>query len=234
MNAPDSTGLPDDFLGRLTDDDQASFLKRASSRPMVKGDVLFLEGQEADEVLVIGEGIVKVWLTASSGRTLILNVIDAGSLLGELSSIDGTPRSAGATALTDGTLWSMPKDSFHTLLEERPAIALEILRTVAARLRGASRRQLEFSAGDTLGRLSGSLLDLGERYGMTRDGVLEVVLPMGQGELGAWGGLSREAVVKGLRALRGLGWIEVEGRHVRLLDPRALRDRAHRPPTQRS
>jgi hypothetical protein len=51
---------------------------------------------------------------------------------------------------------------------------------------------------------------------------------MAQGDVGAWGGLSREAVVKGLKALRRLGWVEGEGRRLRLrlLDEAALLDRA--------
>jgi hypothetical protein len=49
---------------------------------------------------------------------------------------------------------------------------------------------------------------------------------MGQEDLGAWGGLSREAVVKGLKVIRRLGWVEGEGRRLRLLDEASLRERA--------
>jgi CRP-like cAMP-binding protein len=50
--------------------------------------------------------------------------------------------------------------------------------------------------------------------------------PVTQSELAAWSGLSREAVVKGLRALRRLGWIEVDGRRLVVLDPAAVSERA--------
>ena len=220
-------GPPVEFLDRLGTADRAAFLAQAQVRPMAQGEVLFEEGQPADQVLVVERGMVKIWMAASSGRVVILNVLDAGAVVGELSAVDGGPRSAGATALADGSLLAVPAAAFEALLAARPTIALELLRTVAGRLRGASRRQLEFSAGDTLGRLCGALVELGRRYGeVDADGVRQVVLPLGQGELGSWGGLSREAVVKGLRSLRTLGWIEGEGRHVRLLDPGALEERS--------
>jgi len=101
-----------------------------------------------------------------------------------------------------------------------------LLRVVTERLRGASRRQLEFSAGDALGHLCRAIVQLADRYAQEADGVREVLLPMAQGDVGAWGGLSREAVVKGLKALRRLGWVEGEGRRLRLLDEAALLDRA--------
>ena len=49
---------------------------------------------------------------------------------------------------------------------------------------------------------------------------------MSQQDLAAWAGLSREAVVKGLRALRNVGWVESDGRRVVIIDGRAVADRA--------
>jgi CRP-like cAMP-binding protein len=216
----------EDFLARLSDDDRRAFVGRAAKRPMVRGEILFFEGQQAGEVLVVGTGIVKVWITAGSGRSVILNLVDAGSILGEVASIDGDLRSAAASALTDGMLLAMPTDVYRTLVDERPAINDAMLHVIAGRLRGASQRQLQFSSGDALGRLCGALVELAERYGTRNDGALEVLLPMGQGELGDWSGISREAVVKALKALRMLGWITSDGRNVRLLDPEAMRARS--------
>jgi CRP/FNR family cyclic AMP-dependent transcriptional regulator len=216
----------DGFLQHLDELDRAVLLQAGRRRPMSSGEVLFREGDDADEVLVLLSGIVKVWVLSGSGRSVILDVLDVGSVVGELSAIDGGPRSAHASALCDGELFAIPSPVFRSLMEQHPSISLELLRVVAARLRGASRRQLEFSTGDALGHLCRSILDLADRYGSEHDGARDVVLPMGQEDLGAWGGLSREAVVKGLKVLRRVGWVEGEGRRLRLLDEAALRDRA--------
>jgi CRP-like cAMP-binding protein len=58
------------------------------------------------------------------------------------------------------------------------------------------------------------------------DGRVELRVPMSQSDLAAWAGLSRGAVVKALRTLRALGWIESRGRDIVLLDVSAILDRA--------
>jgi CRP-like cAMP-binding protein len=219
-------GAAGGFLDRLNDDDRNALLSAGRRRPMAAGQHLFGEGDDAYEVLIVLSGIVKIWVTSAAGRTVILDVLDAGSVLGELSAIDGGTRSASASALGDGELFAVPADRFRGLLQQRPGMSFELLMVVTARLRGASRRQLEFSTSDALGHLCRALVELADRYGGRGEATREVVLPMGQTDLAAWGGLSREAVVKGLKALRRLGWVEGEGRRLRLLDEPALRERA--------
>ncbi len=214
------------LLKRLPADDHDAVVAAGQRRRVRAGEILFHEGDQAYEVLVILSGIIKVSTAAGSGRFVILDVLDAGEVLGELSAIDGRARSATASALVDSELLVVPATRFRALLEERPAIGLTMLQIVCERLRGASRRQLEFSTSDALGRLCGAIVDLADRFGESRNGVREVVLPLAQADLAAWGGLSREAIVKGLRSLRQLGWVAGEGRTLRLLDEDALRDRA--------
>lgn len=214
------------FLGLLDEADRTALVDTGEHRPMSSGELLFTEGDEASEVHVVLSGMVKIWISAPGGRQVILDLLDRGSLLGELSAIDGEPRSASAGALEDGELLAIPMPQFRDLLDRHPRISLALLQLVSTRLRWASRRELEFSANDSLGRLCGAILEFDGRYGSLRDGVREVLLPMGQGDLGSWNGLSREAIVKGLKSLRRLGWIEGDGRMLRLLDEESLRERA--------
>lgn len=221
-----ANGLEAGFLARIGEADRQAVLGVGRRRPMASGEVLFREGDDAYEVLIVLSGIVKIWVASASGRVVILDVLDPGSVMGEMSVVDGGARSASASALGDGELFVVPATRLRSLLETHPGITIELLRVVTERLRGASRRQLEFSAGDALGHLCRAIVQLADRYAQEADGVREVLLPMAQGDVGAWGGLSREAVVKGLKALRRLGWVEGEGRRLRLLDEAALLDRA--------
>ena len=221
-----ANGLEAGFLARIGEADRQAVLGVGRRRPMVSGEVLFREGDDAYEVLIVLSGIVKIWVASASGRVVILDVLDPGSVMGEMSVVDGGARSASASALEDGELFVVPATRLRSLLETHPGITIELLRVVTERLRGASRRQLEFSAGDALGHLCRAIVQLADRYAQEADGVREVLLPMAQGDVGAWGGLSREAVVKGLKALRRRGWVEGEGRRLRLLDEAALLDRA--------
>lgn len=160
-------------------------------------------------------------------REVILAVLDAGALLGELSAVDGSARSATVVALEPVDVDVTSHAEFNQLLDEYPRVATELLRLVAGRLRDTSTRQLEFGTMDTLARLCASLTELASRYGLDSGEETEIVAPFHQGELASWSGMSREAVVKGFRQLRALGWLSIEGRTLTLHDPAAIRSRAN-------
>jgi CRP-like cAMP-binding protein len=212
----------DDFLARLAEPQRAALEALGRRRDFGAGDVLFHEDDDGTDVQFVVSGLVKVLSRAVSGREVILDVVESGAVLGELSAIDQCPRSASAVALTDVGTLVVPIDSFLAFLDEHAGAATLLLKVVAARLRRSSERQLEFGTSDALTRLCGCILSMVDRYG----GSQEVALPIAQQDVAALTGLSREAVVKGLRALRDLGWIEARGRHVVILDEDSLRNRA--------
>ena len=98
---------------------------------------------------------------------------------------------------------------------------------IASRLRESDRRQLEFGTGDAIGRVCARLVEMAARYGqLSEGGLTEVESPLSQSDLASWSGLSREAIVKAMRALRTLGWIENDGRSITILKLDKLRERA--------
>jgi CRP-like cAMP-binding protein len=214
------------FLRRLTDAEASSLERLSRRRSYSRGDILFRQGDAGDEVFILRTGRVKVCARRAS-REVILAVLDAGALLGELSAVDGDARSATVVALEDVEVDVTTHGEFNELLDEHPRVATELLRLVAGRLRDTSTRQLEFGTMDTLARLCASLAELAARYGEEGPGGIVISAPFHQGELASWSGMSREAVVKGFRQLRSLGWLSIDGRALTLRDPDAVRRRAN-------
>jgi CRP-like cAMP-binding protein len=214
------------FLGALTPEETAELMAAGRRRPYPGRVTIFHEGDDAGPVVVLLAGRVKVGTVGGAGREAIVAVRGPGDLLGELSAIDGGPRSATVTTLEDVEALLVPGSGFAALLEHRPRIALVLLRMVAARLRYADSQQAQFATHDVVGRVAQRLLDIGERFGATEDGRIELVLPLTQEELAAWTGASREAVSKALLVLRRLRIVETGRRHITVLDPEALRRRA--------
>jgi len=182
------------------------------------GAALFHEGDDSDWIGLIVKGRVKVSCYGADGRERLVAVIGPGELLGELSAIDGQPRSATATALEPLDLHVLTSDEFVALLEKHPDATLGILRSVIGRLRDSDKRRVEFGALDTVGRVARLIVQLAERYGEETDGSIRIQLPLSQEELAGWAGASREAVVKALRQLRARGWIETARREIRVVD----------------
>lgn len=188
-------------------------------RSLPAGATLFLEGDEPYDLMIIESGDVKLVTTARNGQETLLDVLSAGEVLGELSAIDGASRSASAVALTPIDLTSIPVDRFLRFLQEHPASMGALLAVTVRRLRLSNRRQLEFTTSDALGRVCARIDELADRYGRTGEGDdVQIGLPITQTELAQWCGLSREAVVKALRKLRGLGWVSTTDGAVTVID----------------
>lgn len=211
---------------RPTDDLLAGAL-RGEGRPVRfrRGQALFTEGDLADRVFVIERGWVLITSIAPGGREIVLGLRGPGDVIGDLSALDGAPRSATALAAGEVDATVAPSSALIRALSDAAA-AMELLRVLATRLRDADRKRLEFAALDTLGRVAWRLHELSERFGEdTADGI-EVELPLSQEQLASWCGASREATVKALASLRTLGCISTGRRSVLIRDLEALRRHA--------
>jgi CRP-like cAMP-binding protein len=197
-------------------------------RSYAAGETLFLEGDRAGEALMLLSGEVKISVGSLEGREVILDVLEAGSLIGELSAVDGEPRSATVAALSAVEVLAVSAGEFNAFLDRHPEVLRALLLEVIRRLRVRVRHQLEFGTGDALGRVCARLVELADRYGEDRGDAMALSSPVSQSDLAAWTGLSREAVVKALRALRQLGWVENQGRRIVIRELDSLRDRAAR------
>lgn len=214
------------FLGRLDARHRDGLLALGRARRHPAQSILFFEGDEAHDVVVVRAGEVKVAHTVE-GREVVLDVLTGGDVLGELSAVDGGPRSATATALTTVEVTTIPAGAFMAFLGEHPDAGLTLLRCIAGRLRDASRRQVEYGALDGLGRVCRRLVELVDRYGEAADPTgVRIAGPLTQGDIAAWAGLSREAVVRALHGLRTLGWVATTPRSITVLDVDAVVARA--------
>jgi CRP-like cAMP-binding protein len=209
----------------LSTDERESLAGLGARRRVAKGSIVFLEGDDAHDALLIKRGDVKVTMTSLDGHEVVLAVLGADDIVGELAPLDGQPRSANAVALTDVEVVAIPAGAFVDFLERHPKAMRALLGLVTGRLRDTTRRQVEFGTVDALGRTCARLVELAQRWGVADGHDIVVRSPVSQSDLAAWTGLSREAVVKALRALRQLGWIDNHGREIRVHDLRSLQHR---------
>ena len=213
-----------ELLALLTDDEIAALRAAGRPRRWDRGATVMSEGDTSDWVLVLTEGRVKVSSHTSAGTEVVLAVRGPGGLIGEMSAIDGSPRSATVTALEpiSGILVS----DFPGFLQQHGRIAVLLMRIVTGRLRDSDRKRIEYGAFDTTGRVATRLIELAERYGEQTSAGVRVALPLSQDELAGWTGASREAVSKALRSLRDRRLIETGRRRVTIHELEGLRKRA--------
>lgn len=137
-----------------SDDRLAAALRGEGRRVRFRrGQALFTEGDLADRVFVIERGWVTITSIAPGGREILLGLRGPGDVIGDLSALDGAPRSATALAAGDVEATVAPGSTLTRALTDA-ASAMELLRVLASRLRDAARKRLEFASLDTLGRVA--------------------------------------------------------------------------------
>ncbi len=103
-----------------------------------KGQVLFRRGDLGEAIYVIDEGGVKIVREDEQGGELELNRCGPGELIGEMALFDKEPRSASVIATTDTDLLELKQDAFFELLNQRPDLAVSLIRGLSSRLRFSS------------------------------------------------------------------------------------------------
>ncbi len=119
----------------------------ADKRPLSAGDVLFSQGEIAQALYIIQSGEVQVRASAPTGEDIVLAMLGASTVVGELALLDGGPRSATVEALSDCDIYQLKREEFDRLREAMsPAaykVILNITRTVEARRRQTEARIAE-------------------------------------------------------------------------------------------
>jgi uncharacterized membrane protein len=109
----------------------------AQTREFKSGASLFHAGEEGNALYLVESGCVRISLTDADGKKITLAEMGAGDFFGEMSVIDGRPRSADATVTEDACLTILGRDDFLALCLRQPSIGLEMLTAIGDRLRHA-------------------------------------------------------------------------------------------------
>jgi CRP-like cAMP-binding protein len=214
------------FFGALSLEEREQLAGGGRRRRFPRGSTLFNEGETSDRVVLLLSGRVKVSYFTEEGKEVVLAVRSPGDILGELSALDGEPRSATATALETVEALLLTAGQFRDFLCGQPQAAVVLLEMLARRLRDADRKRVEFGAYDTVGRVARRLLELADRFGEPDQDGIRIALPLSQDELAGWVGASRKAVGNALGWMRERGLIETRRRGLTIRDMTELRKRA--------
>jgi CRP/FNR family transcriptional regulator, cyclic AMP receptor protein len=167
----------------------------AQSVELAADEVLFLAGDPGDGCYRVEEGLLKVSMIAPSGAERILSIVGPGGLVGELSTIDGLPRSASVAAVRDSELSFISRTAFQAFAEEHAEVYRHLVTLLAARLRDTDG---VIAAGSFLplkGRVARALLDLAEAFGQdVGQGRILIRQKVSQSDIAAIAGIARENV----------------------------------------
>ena len=167
------------------------------TRRFRRGDIIFHAGDPGDALFIIMSGEVKIAVPSESGEEAILATLAAGDVFGELSLLDGAPRSASAAALVATETVMLPRDRFRELITNEPAVRDALLASLATELRRLTMHVEELHFLDITGRLAAMLVRLSaEAEGPDSRGAIRLRPTLTQAELASMVGCTRQSVNK--------------------------------------
>lgn len=213
----------------LEADARADLVSLGSWRSFAAGQALIRQGGASRALFVIATGRVRVVMTTVDGDELLVAVLGPGATVGELSVLDGQPRSATVTAIEPVQALRVDGQAFGPFLLARPQAVVGLLRVLSARLRTADDLRLQLAVSPIEQRLARYLLVLAAEHGeVDPDGGVHVTARLSQADLAAFVGATREAVNQALASLRDAGLVRTARMSLTILDLGGLRERAGR------
>ena len=183
------------FAG-LSDEEARELMAVARRRTFRAGEVIFHRDDPGQVLYIIKEGKVKICLISPDGQEISLVVFGKGEYFGELSLLDGLPRSADAIALEKVECYSLQRSDFHNAIMKNPRISIQVLEVLSKRLRNTDQQVEDLIFLDVYGRVAKKLLELAETHGTKVDDGTRIEVRLTQQELASMVGASRESVNK--------------------------------------
>jgi len=186
--------------------------RAAERREFVRDEVIFAVNEAGDGLYVIAGGRVKVCVSSSGGKELILATLGPGQFFGEMALLDDAPRSASVVAQLPTLAYRIKRDEFEKLLEQHPGIARKLLRELSLRLRRSNAQMESLATLDVVGRLARYFISLAKQHGqILGNGWVAVRRPTHQ-DIANSIGTSRETVTRLINDLEQRGLVVNEGK----------------------
>lgn len=186
------------------------------------GAVLFLETQAPRGVFLLCEGDVKLSISSSEGKTLILRIAKPGEILGLMPTLTGNPYEVTAEALHPCQVAFVRRDDFLRFVAKHPQAYQNVAKELSAYYQAACEQlrtlALTSSANEKLARL---LLDWSAGGTETRQGI-RVKLPLTHEEIGSFIGTTRETVTRTLSEFKSRHLVALQGSTLMIPNREAL------------
>jgi CRP-like cAMP-binding protein len=205
-----------DIFSGLSPELTDQLVRSLNSISLKKNTLIFGKDSEGDGLYIIRSGQVKVVLQNEEGKEIILATFQSGDFFGEMSLLDGRPRSANVFTTQNTQLLVLSRESLFQHIEQYPTTGLKILTEMSARLRRADEVIGNLVMLDAYGRVARVLIELSEQHGeVTEEGILIKERPTQQ-DMASMIGTTRETVSRILSDFQKRGLLSTEGKTILL------------------
>lgn len=182
--------------------------------------VVFYEGNAPFGIYCIFSGKVKLYKTGKGGQQQIVRIAQPGDILGYRSVLADEPYHATAEALEDANICFIEKSAFQSVLGKDPAATAKVMKKISKELGEAENRIISIVQKSVKQRLAEVLCLLMRKFEGKKKG--DISLSLSREELAELADTTQETAMRLLSEFKDKKYINVDGRHISILDPPAL------------
>jgi CRP/FNR family transcriptional regulator, cyclic AMP receptor protein len=197
---------------RLSDSEREALFGRARTQKYAANETIFLMGSPGDSMLAVLRGTIRISAPSPDGKEIVLAILGAGEICGEIALLDGKERTADARAATDCTVAVLERRDVLAFFAQYPDAWPKLIDVLCERLRSADQQMAEFALSPVPVRLAKALLRLATADGEAVNGRSVERVRLTQRELGNVIGATRECVNKYLRTWQRKGSVQIAER----------------------
>ena len=206
------------YFSELTIEEMQNLVASSEKRKYSRGSIVLQKDEVGDETYLIVTGKVKVIITHTDGKEIILNILKSGDLFGEMAVFDHMPRSATVVAEQDCELLIISRENIEDQIKKNPQIAFKLLSDLSRRLRQATEQISSLAYLDAKGRVAQTLLKHSKETTMITNEGYKVFPKPSTKDIAAMSGTSPETVARLLSEFASAGIIGLTDEYIVIYD----------------
>lgn len=212
------------FQGLSNSENEAICKAMIQRKFSVNEVIVHEEDKENQTFFIIASGKVYVTVITTEGKQTILATLQKGDFFGEMSILDGKPRSASIIAAGDCELFMLYRRPLLEILKRYPKITIQMLITMSQRLRRSNKQINTLSMMSVYGRIAEVILQIAKDNGERVGDIVVVKNPPTHREIADMASTTRETVSRVLSQLRKKRYITTDRKRLVILNEEKLYD----------
>jgi CRP/FNR family transcriptional regulator, polysaccharide utilization system transcription regulator len=211
---------PHSIFRHLNKEDLQKFSFEKENFFYKRGTYIYHEGNRLSGVYCICKGILKIFKTGIDGREQIIKLAKPGDIIAFRSILTGELACTSAKVIEDCTLCFIPSETLIYFIKNNPNFSLEIIQISCKELDEANSYITDIAQKTVRERLAEILIHLKDTFGLDKEQYLQITLT--REELANMVGTATETVIRLLSEFKQDNLIELQGRHIKILDSGAI------------
>jgi CRP-like cAMP-binding protein len=210
-----------DIFESLPKEEIRDLLRRNAEINLQAGELFYTPREPDGRLFILKQGRVRIYKMEAS-REFTLEVVDAGTVFGEVAFTPHRLRNAYAEATEPSTLLAMEREDVERLIREKPQVGIRMISILSERLRYYETRMEDVTLKEVPARLASLILFLVQSEGVQRPGEIGIPTRYSHEHLGTMIGANREAVTRAFGRLQDEGALQIRRRLIYVEDVEAL------------